>query len=222
MSYFGINLKGNQEQIELARLISDNSSEIVFCTGNAGTGKTFTTLIVALELTVLQKKYDRIIYARNPVQLGESMGFLPGDINDKYDPFMGGLYDNLESICRKSGLKPQLNELKSRIEVVPLAFLRGRSLENTLLIVDEAQNCDLITLKAILTRLGQYSKVVLLGSMNQIDDPKQRHKEKCDFERVETALSEFEYVKTIELVKSMRSPHCSEIDECLRQLDNVK
>lgn len=222
MSYYGINLKGNEEQIELARLISDTNHEIVFCTGNAGTGKTFTTLVVALELTLLQKKYDKIIYARNPIQLGESMGFLPGDVNEKYNPFMGGLFDNLESICKKSSLKPHLTDVKSKIEIVPLAFLRGRSLENTILIIDEAQNCDLITLKAVLTRMGQYSKIVLLGSMNQIDDPHQRKKEKCDFEQVIAALNDLDYVAVMELIKSMRSPHCGEIDECLRKLDNVK
>lgn len=218
MSYFGINLKDNVEQVELARLISDKEHEIVFCTGNAGTGKTFTTLAVALELTLLQKKYDKIIYARNPVQLGESMGFLPGDVGEKYNPFMGGLFDNLESICRKSNLHPTLADIRNKIEIVPLAFLRGRSLENTLLIVDEAQNCDLITLKAILTRMGQYSKVVLLGSMNQIDDSAQRRKVRCDFEQVMSVLNDLSYVGYIELIKSMRSPHCAELDERLNQI----
>ena len=86
---------------------------------------------------------------------------------------MGGLTDNLESISRVSAMKPNINDLKSKIDIVPIAFLRGRSFSNTILIIDEAQNLDLTTLKAVLTRFDDYSKIILMGSMNQIDDPKQ-------------------------------------------------
>jgi predicted ribonuclease YlaK len=146
------------------------------------------------------------------------MGFLPGDISDKYNPFMGGLMDNLESICKHSSLKPALNQLKSQVEIVPIAFLRGRSFENTLLIVDEAQNLNLVALKTILTRVGAYSKVILLGSMNQIDDPRQARKEKCDFQKVIEKLSDRDYVGSVELVQSMRSPICVELDELLSEI----
>ena len=89
--------------------------------------------------------------------------------------------------------------------MIPIAFLRGRSFRDTILIIDEAQNLDLTALKAILTRVGDYSKVVLLGSMNQIDDPRQRKKDKCDFEKVMEATINLPYVGYINLTKSMRS-----------------
>jgi len=217
MAFYGISLKNNKEQVELARLISDNSTAIVICTGNAGTGKTFATLAAALQLK-LDKKYDKIAYARNPISCGAPMGYLPGDIDDKYDPFMGGLIDNLESICRHSAMKPALNDLKSKVETVPIAFMRGRSFENTLLIVDEAQNLDLMTLKTILTRVGNYSKVILLGSMNQIDDVHQLKKDKCDFQKVIEKLQDLPYVGYVELTQSMRSPICVELDNLLSEI----
>ena len=217
MAFYGISLKNNKEQVELARLISDNSTAIVICTGNAGTGKTFATLAAALQLK-LDKKYDKIAYARNPISCGAPMGYLPGDIDDKYDPFMGGLIDNLESICRHSTMKPALNDLKSKVETVPIAFMRGRSFENTLLIVDEAQNLDLMTLKTILTRVGNYSKVILLGSMNQIDDVHQLKKDKCDFQKVIEKLQDLPYVGYVELTQSMRSPICVELDNLLSEI----
>lgn len=217
MAFFGISLKNNAEQLELARLIQDNRTEIIICTGNAGTGKTFATLATALQLK-LDKKYDKIAYARNPISCGAPMGYLPGDIDDKYDPFMGGLIDNLESICRHSAMKPALNDLKSKVETVPIAFMRGRSFENTLLIVDEAQNLDLMTLKTILTRVGNYSKVILLGSMNQIDDVHQLKKDKCDFQKVIEKLQDLPYVGYVELTQSMRSPICVELDNLLSEI----
>lgn len=131
---------------------------------------------------------------------------------------MGGLTDNLESISRASAMKPNINDLKSKIDIVPIAFLRGRSFSNTILIIDEAQNLDLTTLKAVLTRFDDYSKIILMGSMNQIDDPKQARKDKCDFLKVIEALTNEPYVGTVELVQSMRSAHCVRVDELLGQI----
>ncbi len=218
MAYFGISLKNNEEQQEFARLISSSEKQIIFCTGKAGTGKTFAALATALQLKALEKRYDHIVYSRNPVQLGESMGYLKGDIDDKFTPFMGGLIDNLKSISRASTLKPNVNDLKAKVEIVPIAFLRGRSFSNTILIIDEAQNLDLTTLKAVLTRFDDYSKIILMGSMNQIDDPKQARKDRCDFLKVIEALADEPYVGIVELVQSMRSAHCVRIDELLGQI----
>lgn len=90
MASMGISFKGNKEQQELVRLIYENNRPIIFCVGKAGTGKTFATLAAALQLQA-ERRYGKIIYARNPVQLGEDMGFLPGTIDEKYGPFMGPL-----------------------------------------------------------------------------------------------------------------------------------
>ena len=217
MASMGISFKGNKEQQELVRLIYENNRPIIFCVGKAGTGKTFATLAAALQLQA-EKRYGKIIYARNPVQLGEDMGFLPGTIDEKYGPFMGPLWDNLESICRvsKDSLNP--NELQHHIEMTPIAFLRGRSFEDTILIVDEAQNLDLVALKTILTRIGKFCKVILLGSMNQIDDFKQNQKPVCDFQKVINKLKDQPYVGYIELIDSMRSPICTEIDDMLGEI----
>lgn len=229
MAVFGVSLGKNQAQIELVRLIQDNDTKIIFATGNAGTGKTFVTLATALQLQS-DKKYSKIIYARNPVQVGEDMGYLPGDIDEKYMPFMGPLTDNLENIARinykggsgsqkKAMIQNQVNELMNHIEVCPIAFLRGRSFEDAIVIVDEAQNLDLTALKTVLTRVGKYCKIILLGSMNQIDDWRQRKQPICDFEKVMNKLCPQPYVASVNLVESMRSPICVEVDSLLGEID---
>lgn len=210
-----ISFDDNPEQQELVRLIQDKKTKVIFCTGNAGTGKTFATIYTAAQL-VRDKKYEKIIYSRNPVQLGEEMGFLPGDISEKFNPFMACLFDNLNNIERLGG--PTTAEMKHYVEITPIAFLRGRSLEQCILVVDEAQNLDLTALKAILTRVGQYCKVVLLGSLNQIDDKHQAKKERCDFVRVMECLEDFEFVSSIQLIQSKRSDICALIDEKLGEL----
>lgn len=210
-----ITTKGNPEQAELARLIRDNDTKIIFGTGNAGTGKTFITVYTAYNL-IREKKYEKILYSRDVVQLGTELGFLPGDMDDKFDPFMACLYDNLESIEHLGG--PSAAEMLTKIERVPITFLRGRNLDNCILIVDEAQNLDLVTIKAILTRLSDFSKVVLLGSMNQIDNKYERRKEKCDFQLVMEQLAGYDFVGNVNLVQSKRSQFCAIIDEELAKI----
>lgn len=217
MSTYGISFK-NKEQQELIRLIRENGHEIIFCVGSAGTGKTFASIAAALDLKQ-SKKYAHIIYARNPIQLGEDMGFLPGGIEDKYNPFMRPLYSNIENIAQLSSFKPSVSNMKTQVEIVPIAFLRGDTFNNSVVIVDEAQNLDYKTLQAIITRLGQYSKLILLGSMDQIDDPKQARKDKCDFEVIMNAMAEqFDFVGKVELVESMRNPQTVNIDKFLSEL----
>lgn len=218
MAFLGVSLKNNKEQQELVRLMNENNRPIIICTGNAGTGKTFAALVAALQMKQ-ERKYSTIVYGRNPMPIGEDMGFLPGGLDEKYGPYMGPLYDNLEAIASlsKENLNPK--ELAQRIEMVPIAFLRGRSFRDTVLIIDEAQNLDLTALKAILTRVGDFSKVVLLGSMNQIDDPRQRKQAKCDFEKVIDAIKDLPYVGCINLTKSMRSDWCVELDGILGEID---
>ena len=218
MSSMGISFKNNKEQQELVRLIYEKGHPIIFCTGKAGTGKTFATLAAALQL-VGEKRYSKIIYARNPVSVGEDMGYLPGTADEKYSPFMGPLMDNLEAIHRISPDHPNIANMRAKIETVPIAFLRGRSFEDTIVIIDEAQNLDLTALKTILTRIGNFCKVILLGSTNQIDDYRQRKKPECDFTRVMKKLADRNYTAVIELVDSMRSDICADVDTLLEELE---
>lgn len=217
MSVCGISTKGNQEQAELIRLICDRQHPIIFCTGKAGTGKNFATLAASLQL-INDKKYGKIMYARNPVQCGENIGFLPGTAAEKLDPFMMSLKDNLIAI-EQCGKTIKAADALQKIEILPIFSIRGRSIDNTVLIVDEAQNLDLTTLRTILTRMGKYAKIIMLGSFNQIDDVKQRKQEKCDFQKTIEKLTEFNFVAHIELYQSMRSEYCALIDEAF---ENIK
>lgn len=209
--------------------ITIDSEDHLFITKNCiVTHNTFLTLATALQLQD-DKKYSKIIYARNPVQVGEDMGFLPGNIDDKYMPFMGPLTDNLENIVRltydgpngnqkKALIANKVNDLMHRIEVCPIAFLRGRSFEDAIIIIDEAQNLDLTALKTVLTRVGKFCKIILLGSMNQIDDYRQRQQPICDFEKVKRKLCTQPYAAEVELIQSMRSPICVEVDKMLNEI----
>ena len=218
MSVLGISTKNNKEQQELVRLIMQNGKNIIFCEAPAGTGKTFISLASALQMQ-LEKRYKRIIYTRNPIQLGENMGFLPGGLEEKFDPFMAPLHDSLDSICNKSTYKLVSNDLERKVEVCPIAFMRGRNIgDDTVCIVDEAQNCSLEELKTLLTRISTYSKIIILGSNKQIDNPRIRRKEKSDFQRVYEAMEHLPYVGVVHLTESMRSPWCVEIDEILSEL----
>ena len=195
----------------------DNQHPIIMVTGDAGTGKGFASIAAALQLR-LDKRYGKVMYARNPVQAGQEIGFLAGGLNDKIDPFMMPLYDNLANIETIGG-QIVANAAKSMIEIVPLFNLRGRTLENTVLIVDEAQNLDLTMLRTIMKRMGKFSKIIFLGSYNQIDDKAQRRKPKCDYQTVVEAFDRLPYVATIELIQSMRSPWCAEIDKLFSELE---
>lgn len=217
MSTLGVSLKNNKEQQELVRLIKENNKPIILCTGKAGTGKTFASLLAALDLK-FDHQYRHILYGRNPISIGKDMGALPGGVEDKYNPYMGPLYDNLEAICRLSAMKPSMEMLIKSIECMPISFLRGRSFIDSIIIIDEAQNLDLMALKTILTRVGNYSKVILLASENQIDDPIQRRKDTCDFIKVKEAIEDLSYVGVIELTQSMRSPWCVELDNILGEI----
>lgn len=217
MSYLGISFKNNPEQQEFIRLIYENNTPIVICTGAAGVGKTWTALVAAIELKQ-NRKYDKIYYIRDSVSVGHEIGSLPGSAEEKMEPYWGPVYDSLESICKISEYKLNVRDLAAQIEVLPLAFLRGRSLRNAIVIADEVESYDLNALKTVISRVGDYSKVILLGSYNQIDDWRQRTKEQCDFKRVADKLKQSEYVGFVELTKSMRSKWTVEIDELLSEL----
>lgn len=154
-------------QKKLVKLSEDN--DVVFAIGPAGTGKTYTA--VALAVRALKTKMVRkIILTRPAVEAGESLGFLPGDLKDKIDPYLRPLYDSLDDMLTGEKLD---HFIENRIiEVAPLAFMRGRTLDNAFIILDEAQNCTSTQIKMFLTRLGPAAKCIITGDLSQIDLPR--------------------------------------------------
>ncbi|MAQ71965.1 MAG: phosphate starvation-inducible protein PhoH [Candidatus Marinimicrobia bacterium] len=147
-------------------------NDIVISIGPAGTGKTF--LAVAYALSLLEKhEIEKIIFCRPAVEAGESLGFLPGDLKDKIDPYLAPLYDALHELLPKSKIQMLLS--KGVIEIIPLAYMRGRTINRSIMILDEAQNASTIQMKMFLTRLGIDSRAIITGDISQIDLPKKSH-----------------------------------------------
>jgi len=221
ISVCGLTTKNNKEQEELVRLIMDNSKQIIYCTGAAGTGKTIVSVATALQM-IRDGKYGgkcgkkgKIFYIREPIETGRSLGYLPGEVDEKYSVYLDGLRDNLENL---ENIGEQINareELK-KIECIPPQYMRGRSIDQAILIIDEAQNLSMLTIRTILTRLGKYTKAILLGSTNQID-VKNMTKDNNDFMRSYEKLKEFDFVGYVHLVKSERSDICAIIDDALAE-----
>ena len=146
--------------------VQDN--DIIFAIGPAGTGKTYQA--VAMGVAALKNRsVDRIIITRPAVEAGEHLGFLPGDLKDKVDPYLTPLYDALNDMIQKDKLKYYLDN--KIIEIAPLAYMRGRTLHNSFIILDEAQNVTPMQMKMFLTRLGVTSKAIITGDVTQIDLP---------------------------------------------------
>ena len=143
-------------------------SEIIISTGPAGTGKTFLAVAVALTM-LLEKKIERIILSRPAVEAGERLGFLPGDMRDKVDPYLRPLYDSLYDLLDFEKIQKKIEI--GDIEIAPLAFMRGRTLKNSFAILDEAQNATDTQIKMFLTRIGENSKIVINGDPSQTDLP---------------------------------------------------
>jgi len=141
-------------------------SEIIISAGPAGTGKTFLAVAVALTM-LLEKKIERIILSRPAVEAGERLGFLPGDMREKVDPYLRPLYDSLYDLLDFEKIQKKIEV--GDIEIAPLAFMRGRTLKNSFAILDEAQNATDIQIKMFLTRIGENSKIVINGDPSQID-----------------------------------------------------
>ena len=144
------------------------TNQIVMSLGPAGTGKTYLAVAVALSM-LLEKKVERIILSRPAVEAGEKLGFLPGDMKDKIDPYLRPLYDSLYDLLDYEKIQRKIES--GAIEIAPLAFMRGRTLKNSFAILDEAQNATEIQIKMFLTRIGENSKLVVNGDPSQIDLP---------------------------------------------------
>ena len=155
--------KGQEDYINKVR-----NNDIVFSVGPAGTGKTY--LAVAFAVSALEnREIDRIVLCRPAVEAGENLGFLPGDLKEKVDPYLTPLYDALRSMMPSTRLKPLLSN--NTIEIIPLAYMRGRTLNNAFMILDEAQNATTTQMKMFLTRLGVNSKTIITGDITQVDLP---------------------------------------------------
>ena len=172
---FGIETK-NTRQAFAADLLLDPDIQAVSLMGMAGTGKTFLSLAAGLEQVIEMGRYRRVSVYRPLIAVGrQEVGFLPGDLNDKLEPWMAAVHDNLYALFGDEGGNPRhaVEELFERdvLEMAAVTFLRGRSITNELVIVDEAQNLELPTLKVILTRMAANSKVVFCGDLTQVDNP---------------------------------------------------
>lgn len=169
------------------------SHDIVFAVGPAGTGKTYTAVALAVR-ALKDKKVRKIIITRPAVEAGENLGFLPGDLKEKIDPYLRPIYDALEDMISNDKLKAFLE--KNTIEIAPLAYMRGRTLDNAFILLDEAQNTTPMQIKMFLTRMGPSSKIIVTGDRSQVDLPKNQ---KSGLEDAMKKLIKIKGIKFIEL-----------------------
>ena len=176
-------------QRKYIQAIQDN--DVVFGIGVAGTGKTYLAVAMAVQ-ALMQKQVNRIVLARPAVEAGEKLGFLPGDLQDKVDPYLRPLYDALFDLIDYERVTRLLE--KRVIEVAPLAFMRGRTLSDAFIILDEAQNTTSEQMKMFLTRIGFGSKAVITGDVTQVDLPTGKRSGLIEAERILSQISGIEFV----------------------------
>ncbi len=170
---------------------SIGKNDVLFAIGPAGTGKTYTAVALAVR-ALKNKEIKRIILTRPAVEAGESLGFLPGDLKEKVDPYLRPLYDALDDMIPPEKLKLYLEN--RTIEIAPLAFMRGRTLDNCFVILDEAQNSTDLQLKMFLTRMGPTAKFIVTGDVTQIDLPRKAQS------GLHNALRILEEIKGIDII----------------------
>ena len=178
-----------ETQVAYCKSIQNN--DIVFAIGPAGTGKTY--LAVAFAVAALKnKQVNKIVLARPAVEAGESLGFLPGDLSEKIEPYLRPLYDALEDMIPFEKLK-QYTE-RGIIEVIPLAYMRGRTLNSAFVILDEAQNATTMQMKMFLTRLGVFSKSIIAGDITQIDLPSKEQSGLVEIQKILKGIDDIDFV----------------------------
>ncbi len=195
----------SEKQKEYVRAL--RQSDIIISAGPAGTGKTFLSVAVGLTM-LLEKKIERIILSRPAVEAGERLGFLPGDMKEKVDPYLRPLYDSLYDLFHFEKIQRMIEI--GDIEIAPLAFMRGRTLKNSFAILDEAQNATDTQIKMFLTRIGENSKIVVNGDPSQIDLP---NKSMSGLDRSKKLLSHLNEISVIDFDHSdvVRHPLVSKI-----------
>ena len=206
----------SKKQKEYVRLLKLN--QIVISLGPAGTGKTYLAVAVALSM-LLEKKVERIILSRPAVEAGERLGFLPGDMKDKIDPYLRPLYDSLYDLLDYD--KNQRKIESGSIEIAPLAFMRGRTLKNSFAILDEAQNATETQIKMFLTRIGENSKLVVNGDPSQVDLP---NKNQSGLIKSQSILKNIKEISVINFDHQdvMRHPLVTKIVEAYQKNTNDK
>ena len=202
----------SEKQKEYVRAL--RQSDIVISAGPAGTGKTFLAVAVGLTM-LLEKKIERIILSRPAVEAGERLGFLPGDMKEKIDPYLRPIYDALYEMMPSDRVEKKIQS--GEIEIAPLAFMRGRTFTNSYVIVDEAQNTTSVQMKMVLTRIGEGSRMVINGDLSQVDLPKGQM---SGLKECQEILNKIEDIKIIYLEASdvIRHPIVAKI---IKAYDNI-
>ena len=199
-------------QQRLVQAVKEN--DMVFAIGPAGTGKTYTAVAMAVR-ALKNKEIRRIILTRPAVEAGENLGFLPGDLRDKLDPYLQPLYDALRDMIPQQKLLSYWED--NTIEIAPLAFMRGRTLDNAFVILDEAQNATSAQLKMFLTRMGRNAKFVITGDLTQVDLP--RHQQSGLLQAV-NILKDVKGIEVIQLDNSDVIRHRL-VTDIIRAYDNL-
>jgi len=206
----------SKKQKEYVRSLK--TSPVVISLGPAGTGKTYLAVAAALSM-LLEKKVERIILSRPAVEAGEKLGFLPGDMKDKIDPYLRPLYDSLYDLLDYDKIQRKIQS--GEIEIAPLAFMRGRTLKNSFAILDEAQNATQTQIKMFLTRIGENSKLVINGDPSQIDLP---NKNQSGLAKSQTILKEIKEISIVNFDHKdvMRHPLVTKIVEAYQKNSDDK
>ena len=206
----------SKKQKEYVKSLKTN--QIVMSLGPAGTGKTYLAVAVALTM-LLEKKVKKIILSRPAVEAGERLGFLPGDVKEKIDPYLRPLYDSLHDLIDYDKIQRKIES--GEIEIAPLAFMRGRTLKNSFAILDEAQNATETQIKMFLTRIGENSKLVVNGDPSQIDLP---NKNQSGLTKSQTILKNIKEISIINFDHHdvIRHPLVTKIVEAYQKNNNDK
>ena len=206
----------SKKQKEYVKALKTN--QIIMSLGPAGTGKTYLAVAVALTM-LLEKKVERIILSRPAVEAGERLGFLPGDMKEKIDPYLRPLYDSLHDLLDYEKIQRKIET--GEIEIAPLAFMRGRTLKNSFAILDEAQNATQTQIKMFLTRIGENSKLVVNGDPSQIDLPNKKHSGLIESQNIIKGIKEISIVN-FDHRDVIRHPLVTKIVEAYQKNTNDK
>lgn len=229
MAFFGVTARNKEQKIALQYL--DNGKPFVFITGAAGTGKNIISQAVGLENVMENQEYNKMVYTRLQVQLGQHLGYLTGDLAGKTEPFMLPFLDNLEKMdsSKMSFIKDYLfnekDEKKQKVFFDSIQTMRGRSLDHTYFLADEIQNTDVHTMEAIASRIDEGSKFVFVGNFAQIDEPKLRNPDNNGLYQLLKGMYDRDphrqYFDHIHLQENQRSPVVSIVEDIFKSEDEL-